>query len=433
MPRGHYSWIRHKRGRADKYKKPIRSIFGMVGEENSGGEKRNKAFVSGCFDLLHPGHVRFLEGAARFGDLYVGVATDATVRALKGRSPVFPQNERLYMVEAIRHVKEAVISSGIGELDFMSYLVGLRPDFLLVNHDGDSVLKRCLCQDYGIGYKVLDRTPENGLPSRSTTSLIGEIHIPYRLDLAGAWLDQPFVSEHYPGAVITISIHPIHNFNLRSGMATSTRLRAANLWGGELPVGDPERLARVLFCYDNPPGTKEIAGSQDALGIVMPGLNYLYYNPAAREGTEKYWPDFIRKIYDEETLSWLEAHLQLVPLTPREPGYSVLSDMSINRENARSLSKATDRCWNGIVRKDLREFGAGMTASFEAQGKLFPNTINPEILEKIGDLRSKVYGLGSTGAGGGGYMVLVSDGKIDGAINVSIRRPESAWDGLLPL
>ena len=114
-------------------------------------------------------------------------------------------------------------------------------------------------------------------PIRSTTSLKDECAMPYRIDLAGGWLDQPYVGRFAQGPVLTISIEPTVEFNERSGMATSTRRKAIELWHSDIPAGSKERLARILFSYENPPGTKIIAGSQDAIGIVMPGLNRIEY------------------------------------------------------------------------------------------------------------------------------------------------------------
>ena len=66
------------------------------------GNNRKKVFVSGCFDLLHSGHIAFFEEAAGYGDLYVAVGSDRTIFELKGREPVNSENERLYMVKALR-------------------------------------------------------------------------------------------------------------------------------------------------------------------------------------------------------------------------------------------------------------------------------------------------------------------------------------------
>src|SRR5271169_1872484 len=83
---------------------------------------KKKVFVSGCFDMLHSGHVRFLEEAATYGDLYVGLGSDRTIRDLKGRAPVNTQSERKYLLEALRHVKACYVNVGTGILDFLDEL-----------------------------------------------------------------------------------------------------------------------------------------------------------------------------------------------------------------------------------------------------------------------------------------------------------------------
>ena len=72
-----------------------------------------KVFVSGCFDLLHSWHVAFLKEAYQFGEVYVGIGSDSTITELKGRQTVNSEQERLYMVNAVRYVKEAFINSGV--------------------------------------------------------------------------------------------------------------------------------------------------------------------------------------------------------------------------------------------------------------------------------------------------------------------------------
>ncbi len=153
-------------------------------------------------------------------------------------------------------------------LDFEGELRAMQPDFFVVNADGNIPQKEALCRELGIEYVVLERTPHADLPTRSTTALRRVDQMPYRIDLAGGWLDQPFVSQHYPGPVLTISIEPTITFNERSGMATSTRNHALDLWGPKLPPGDPEKLAYILFCYDNPPGTVEVSGAQDTIASL---------------------------------------------------------------------------------------------------------------------------------------------------------------------
>ena len=89
-----------------------------------------KVFVSGCFDMLHSGHIAFFKEAAKYGDLYVGIGSDATVAELKGRQTINSEQERIYMINAIRYVKEAFVNKGSGMLDFKEDLVELKPDYL---------------------------------------------------------------------------------------------------------------------------------------------------------------------------------------------------------------------------------------------------------------------------------------------------------------
>ncbi len=290
-----------------------------------------KVFVSGCFDMLHSGHIAFFEAASSYGDLYVALGSDQTYFELKGKLPVNNQDERLFMANSVRSVNKAFISKGSGMLDFLDEFKQLQPDIMIVNADGHMLEKQQLCEKFNVEYIVLKREPHTGLPRRSTTSLRSLNQIPYRIDLAGGWLDQPFVSKHHPGSVITISLEPTIDFNERSGMATSTRRAAIELWGPRIPPENYEKLSKILFCYDNPPGTKEISGSQDSIGIVFPGLAKAYY-----EGG--YWPTSIEHILDETMLKFIESSLYLVMLGPREDEYAVLANTDINEEKCQSIS-----------------------------------------------------------------------------------------------
>ena len=168
-----------------------------------------KVFVSGCYDLLHSGHVEFFKQASQFGDLYVGIGSDATYLEYKHRKPMFPQEERLFMVQNIKAVKEAYINEGSGVIDFLPTLDMVKPDIFVVNAEGGSDTKRQLCEERGIQYIELQRTPPEGLQARSSSSLKAALStqqeettqnselkthnsgIPTRLDLAGTWIDQP--------------------------------------------------------------------------------------------------------------------------------------------------------------------------------------------------------------------------------------------------
>jgi glycerol-3-phosphate cytidylyltransferase-like family protein len=118
--------------------------------------------------------VRFFEEVSALGELYVAVGHDANVRLLKGRGhPRFSQDERRYLVQAVRHVKLSLISTGDGWLDAEPEIAALRPDMYAVNEDGDKPEKREYCVRQGIEYVVLKRTPKQGLPRRQSTDLRG--------------------------------------------------------------------------------------------------------------------------------------------------------------------------------------------------------------------------------------------------------------------
>lgn len=374
-----------------------------------------KVFVSGCFDMLHSGHIAFFQEAASYGDLYVAIGSDATVYGLKGRLPINNQDERLFMVQSVSCVKGAMIGSGSGMLDFANELRSLKPDIFVVNQDGNIPQKESLCKDLGIEYVVLKRQPHGDLPARSTTSLRKIDQMPYRIDLAGGWLDQPFVSKLYPGPVLTIGLEPTIAFNERSGMATSTRNKAIDIWGPKLPAGNTEKLAKILFCYDNPPGTVHVSGSQDAIGLVYPGLARAQY-----EG--QYWPSRIDEHHDELTLQFIEQALYLLPLGPRDDVYDPLSVQHITPENARALSVAADQCWESILQHNIERFGQHLREAFEAQIAMFPNMVNGLILDLIRQHEQQALGWKLSGAGGGGYLIFVSDIPIDNTIRISIRR-----------
>jgi cytidyltransferase-like protein len=377
-----------------------------------------KVFVSGCFDMLHSGHVEFFREAAQYGDVYVALGSDRTIFDLKGRATFNNEQERLFMIKSVSFVKDALISSGSGILDFEAELREMMPDCFIVNADGHIPEKRELCRELGIEYIILERKPYPGLEARSTSDLRQRDSLPYRIDLAGGWLDQPYVSKYYPGPVVTISLEPTLEFNERSGMASSTRRHAIELWGTRIPPGNYEKLAKVLFCYDNPPGTQVISGSQDSIGLVFPGLAYAYY-----EGT--YWPSRIEHRLDESLLSFVERSLQLVSLGPRFANYDVLANTIFDRQRATALADAAESHWQAILSQDLAHFGSTMRASFEAQVAMFPNMMNDRVATLINEYRDRALGWKLCGAGGGGYLILVAEKPISGAIRVIARRAMS--------
>ena len=362
-----------------------------------------KVFVSGCYDLLHSGHVEFFRQAAEYGDLYVGIGSDATILHYKGHRTMFDERERLFMVKSIRYVKDAYINAGRGIMDFVPTVDRLRPDILVVNEDGASEEKRQFCEARGMEYIVLKRDPHEGLEAHSSTAIKERLcRIPTRLDLAGTWIDQPYVSCYAPGWAITISLEPTFEVRERCGLSTSTRNMIRKIWPVQLPDMEPETLARLMFCYENNPERSDgiISGAQDAIGICVPGLCRHWYD-------NQYWPSKIETCQDEVVLSWLEGHLAMIPMEPRRPGCSVVEGKDVTEEKVKALAAAADRCWEAILARDLEGFAKAYKDSFNAQTAMFPAMIQGSVRSYIDRYCDSVLAWKMPGAGGGGYLACV--------------------------
>jgi len=391
-------------------------------------------FVSGCYDLLHSGHIAFFNEAATHGQLFVSIGNDKNIVALKHHEPLFPEAERLALVDSISSVSRAQVCTGSGMLDFEADLDIIKPDIFFVNEDGHRVTKEEACEKRKIRYLVSKRVPSEGLSARSSTALKAELGkeddedlldpvdaFPWRICLAGGWLDQPWVSKHCPGSVIVVNVHPHEQFKKRSGLATSTRDVGMKLWGtrskaslGPPSQTSPEELAYMLFGAENPPGCAHVAGSQDALGLMLPGVNRLDYNG-------EYWPENIHKSLDCDLAEWLQSVLWLAPLPSRPDGYDPLVEKNLTPETVRPLAEASAQAWEAILSKDAPRLGQALSDTMKAWRTILPHTVPmPESEEWCKPYREGTHGCLFSGCGGG-FLLVISDSPVPNAFQIKIR------------
>jgi len=253
-------------------------------------------------------------------------------------------------------------------------------------------------------------------------SVIGGL--PYRLQLAGGWIDQPWMSAlnpEPPGSMVVVSLEPTVRFMDRCGMATGTREVARSLWGESLPHGDPEHLVRELYDAENA-GVTDPSGSQDMCGIIYPGVSRLDYDVAVEGGN---FPAHVESNRDPAVARWLEEVLHLVPVLQRPAGYSPLGLKSLDREWVRRLGQSGKDCYDAIVRRDLEAFGASLNETALCWDALLPRVhAHPTIKVDLRGLRAAYLGhvAGAMYSGcGGGYLVLATEREIPGSLRVRVR------------
>jgi hypothetical protein len=259
-------------------------------------------------------------------------------------------------------------------------------------------------------------------PRPSLTDVIGQL--PYRLALAGGWIDQPFVSSldpEPPGSMVVVSLEPTVRFMDRSGMATGTRATARALWGDRLPDRDPYVLVRELYAAENRP-LIEPSGSQDMVGIIFPGISRLDYDATVNDGR---FPCRIESTSDPEIVTWLERVLHLIPIAPRPAGYRPLGRKYLESAWVRALGQSGRACYEAIVARDLEALGASMNACVRAWAALLPDTLEHptipiDLKRLVGSYQASHPGAMPSGCGGG-YLVVASDEEVAGSFRVTIR------------
>ncbi|MCI0519094.1 MAG: hypothetical protein L0Z70_02425 [Chloroflexi bacterium] len=254
------------------------------------------------------------------------------------------------------------------------------------------------------------------------SEVIGKM--PYRLALAGGWIDQPFISRFNPsppGAMAVVSIEPDYRFMDRCGMGTSTRKVAQRLWGDSLPRGDPATLMRQLYQTENQ-GKAEPSGSQDMAGLVYPGVSRLDYDAAYQGGV---FPVHVETHSGAQCAAWLERILHILPVAPRPEGYNPLGVKNLAAQWVRRLGQSGMDCYAAILNQDARALGESMNECMRCWEALLPHTVrHPTLSVDLMGLLA-VYQARSLGAMysgcGGGYLLIVSDEPVPGAFQARVR------------
>jgi hypothetical protein len=248
--------------------------------------------------------------------------------------------------------------------------------------------------------------------------------LPYRVQLAGGWIDQPFMSAlnpEPPGSMVVVSLQPTVRYMDRCGMATGTRNVARALWGEELPRRDQGELIRELYEAENN-GSARPSGSQDMAGLIIPGISRLDYDVRVDGG---WFPSHIETTSDAATAAWLESVLHLIPVAPRPPDYDPLWMKRLDPQWIGRLARSGRICYEAIVRHDLAALGGSLVECSLAWDALLPGifthpTLTMDLKELLAAYQSEYPGAMYSGCGGG-YLVVASEREVPGSFAISVR------------
>ena len=377
--------------------------------------KDNLVLVTGYFDLLHSGHIRFLEEASQYGRVVVSLGSDANSVASKGKSPVCSEEERKYMLESVRFVNEVHISPITGPLSFETHLESIRPDRFVINGDGNTDEKRKICEKKGVIYTVLERLPKGNFTPRSSTDMRSKDAIPHRLDLAGGFFDQKKLNSIEYGSVIIANIETLDLVD-RAGMSSSTRKVIHELYGNHLPKHYSEQdLANIILAYENF-DQDYISGATDAYGLVFSGVCRFKFRNAYR-------PYSIEKISNNNVLEWLEKHLYLKLTHPRPADYQVFDgNETYPADKLLEYAETSERTWAAIQNKNLTALIDCVNTTRKLQQQLIPGYVSKSVSSELTQIEDAGRGCKLMGAGGAGYVMIVAETKPESTEKITIRR-----------
>jgi hypothetical protein len=249
-------------------------------------------------------------------------------------------------------------------------------------------------------------------------------NIPYRMALAGGWIDQPFVSRlnpAAPGSMVVVSLEPNVRYMERCGMAAGTREAAMRLWGDRLPDRDHAELVHELYAFENE-NKVEPSGSQDMIGLIYPGISRLDYDAQVEGG---FFPTSIQSNCDSDIARWVEGVIHLIPVNQRPPGYNPLGVKNLNPEWIRQLGETGKDCYKAICARDTCAIGASMNKCMECWEAILPHTMShPTLTVDLKALlrcyQDKYPGAMYSGCGGG-YLIVVSEERVPGGAHIKVR------------
>ena len=346
-----------------------------------------KVFVSGCYDILHAGHLNFFKDAKALGNyLIVCFAGDKSLMKHKNRQPSIPQDHKFQLIKSIGIVDEVVVGENEDEegLDFIDNIKLIKPQILAVTEDDKYKEKKAkVCADLGIAYVILPKTSPD-LSKHSTSTIIQRIkapdRVPLRVDFAGGWLDVPkFQIEN--SFIVNCAISPTvslqkWNYETRSGLGGSGAWAILNGKCGvksELELGcgwqDPAVIKETGLCVWR-------SGSFPVLELKMNG-------------------DFLKGL-----------------MALKYSGKN--HDTPKNTNNARDfflIKRAGKLAYDGVIKKDLNLIAKSINMSYAAQiGE------GMEPLEEFEKAIAKKY----CGGGWGGYCLYLFSRESDRDAFVSL-------------
>ncbi|CAI8362368.1 MAG: Glycerol-3-phosphate cytidylyltransferase [Opitutia bacterium UBA7350] len=251
-----------------------------------------KIFVSGCYDIIHAGHIQFFSEARALGDhLTVCFASDDVLWQHKERRSSLPQEHKLELLRNLSVVDDALVGENdtLG-LDFQDHFRRIRPDILAVTEDDQHEgIKKALCQEIGTQYIKLPKTPPK-FKTVSTSGIVKWIqapdHAPVRVDFGGGWLDVPRFARQ--GAfIVNCAVSPTVSlqdwqYEKRSGLGGSGAWALLNGKSGvlsELDLGvgwqDPAIITETGLCVWKSGPRPELALKRD--GELLQGKMALLY------------------------------------------------------------------------------------------------------------------------------------------------------------